>query len=892
MWSAASVVSEWVYSEARRSHDRGALVQLRERDVDIDSVPAPFDAVHCPYVDDTEALLRSVAARVDGAAPVPGPPSPAPTRTLTLLHAHSNDPELPARLAERAAGAGGNPFRVDGARAAATFGTPVDAVRAAYALAETEVAVGIHTGTPTRFEDGFIGMDAQRAARIGAAAAPGQVLVSGSAAALLVDAADVDLVDLGSHRFDGLPRPERLFQAGRPGAQPSFPAVRSLGSVAGLPRQATSFVGRASDLDDVTEAVTGPDARLVTLVGAGGMGKTRLALAVAERVAPSFPDGVYFVPLETATNADDAWGALALALAASGEDEASETVRRALGHSRVLLVLDNLEQLADAGSVVADLLAGCPSVRVLATSRRPVHIAGEQELLLQPLDVDSDAIALFGRQAALVRRGFVVDDGNREDVRAICRALDGLPLAIELAAARLRLLSPSALRARLGDALDVSTGDSTRPDRQRTLRQTIEWSHELLDDDQRTVFRRLGVFPAGAGLDAAEALAGPLDVVESLAELSLVHVVDDEDSQPRIMLLNTTRAFAAEQLKAAGEEDAAYADLVRWCAAQPDPGRDHVVAGLEWLLGDAGRMRADLVEPALGLTSRFVRDAVVSDHARFRLWLRQALAAARDTGAATLARAQALRLHAYEETFEDATAAAEVVTEARAVYDALDDAVRGSDAGRDLGVLLREVEALALWWGGDAAAATEALTTTLAGDVSPALRLDLTNTLGRVRAGVGDTDGALQLEVELARLARAAGHLPLALLSEMNSACSLRELGRPDEALAVMESAVPAFLVESPLPRLLPVAAEDYAAILVDLGRAADAALLWGAAQGARERYDLPAESAQAEETAAVGDLGRARLGDRWEELVADGRDLDLEDTLRDVVGGPTNLTA
>ena len=664
VWSHVSVVSEWVYSEARRSHDRGALVQLRERDVEIDSLPAPFDAVHCPYVDDTEALLRSVAARVNGATVVPSQRSPATTRTLTLLHAHSDDPELPARLAELAAAAGGNPFRVDGPRAAATFGTPADAVRAAYALIEAEVGVGIHTGTPTRFEDGFIGMDAQRAARIGAAAAPGQVLVSGTVSALLVDVADVDLVDLGSHRFEGLPRPERLFQADRPGAHRSFRPVRSLGSVAGLPRQAMSFVGRATDLDDVTPAVTGPDARLVTLVGAGGMGKTRLALAVAERVATAFPDGVYFVPLETATIADDAWAALALALAASGDEETRETVRRTLGHARVLLVLDNLEQLEDAGPVVADLLAGCPSVVVLATSRRPLRVAGEQELLLQPLDVDSDAMALFGRQAALVRRGFVVDDGNREDVRAICRALDGLPLAIELAAARLRLLSPSALRGRLGDALDVGTTDSTRPDRQRTLRQTIEWSHELLDDDQRTVFRRLGIFPAGAGLDAVEALAGPLDVVESLAELSLVHVVDDEDGEPRITLLNTTRAFAAEQLRAAGEEDSAYADLVRWCAAQPDPGSDDVVAGLDWLFGDPGRMGADLVEPALELTSRFVRDAVVSDHARFRRWLAQALAAARDTGAVTLARAQALRLYAYEERFDGPAVAADVVAEA------------------------------------------------------------------------------------------------------------------------------------------------------------------------------------------------------------------------------------
>ena len=175
--------------------------------------------------------------------------------------------------------------------------------------------------------------------------------------------------------------------------------------------------------------------------------------------------------------------------------------------------------------------------------------------------------------------------------------------------------------------------------------------------------------------------------------------------------------------------------------------------------------------------------------------------------------------------------------------------------------------------------------------MSPALRLDLTNTLGRVRAAVGDTDGALELEVELARSARAAGHLPLALLSEMNSACSLRELGRPAEALGVMESAVPAFLIESPLPRLLPVAAEDYAAILVDVGRAADAARLWGAAQGARERYDLPAESAQAEETAAVGDRGRAELGDAWDELVASGRTVDVEEALRATAQRGTSLT-
>ena len=911
LWSASSVGSEWVYSEARRSHDRAALVQLRERGVGIDDLPAPFDTVHCPYVDDVEGLLRAVAARVD-AAGGPRPTPPVTAATLTLLHAGPANAAGRAGFAAICAKRGGHRFAADNGALAAWFESAPDAVRAAVELAAAEpsLGLGLHTGTPTRHEDGFIGLDAQRVARIAAAAADGQVLLSETTAALVTDLPELAVLDLGTHRFAELPRPEHLHQASAPGAPAAFPPIVSLGSVSGLPRQTTSFVGREADLAEVVEALSAPAAGLVTVLGTGGMGKTRLALAVAEQVAPRFADGVYFVPLEHTTTDEGTWAAIAAALGLPETEAAPDGVARALGTRAVLLVLDNLEQLPAAGAVVSRLLDRCPAVRALATSRRPLHVSGEHEIALGPLDLQSDAVARTTRRAALVRRGFRIGADNSDDVLAICRALDGLPLAIELAAARTRLLSPAALRRRLGEALDVTAADGSRPDRQRTLRRTLEWSHDLLDDEQRRVFRLLGVFPAGARLDAVEAVAAaipdpPVDAIaelHALAEACLLAVVDDPRGEPRVHLLNTTREFAREQLSAAGELDAAMAGLARWCHrlfadtqrwTAPSTAEwarrvgipeelGTVRAALEWLFADA---RDDLTDVRLELATRALPYSLGPlAHTQALAWLRAA--ATQDTGASPLSRAEALLALAWESIDADQAASLAWVEEGQTLLRGVDPAELGSGRGLRTRLLGEEMAAVRLARTGNLAAAADLLAALLDEEVPVEQRLELTTTLSGLRAELGDPAAALELERAASATARSIGNLGLALILETNSGCSLRELGRLDEARATMEAAIPLMLSEATPARQLAVSAEDYAAVLVEVGRATDAALLWGAASALRAALGIPMSPAQVTETRAVPELGRATLGSGWDAALARGGALDLASVLDQVVAG------
>jgi predicted ATPase len=390
--------------------------------------------------------------------------------------------------------------------------------------------MGVHTGEPLATEEGYVGIDVHRAARIAAVEHGGQVLVSQSTC----DFAGLDeLRDLGEHRLKDLTAPERIYQLG----DGEFPLLKSLNAT-NLPIAGNPLVGREREVGELM-GLLGDSARLVTVTGPGGTGKTRLGLQVAGESVEAFRGGVFFVPLAGVPEADLVAGTIASTV---GVHDLGE-----LRDRQALLLLDNFEHLLDAAPAVATLLTATPSVKVLATSRAPLRVEGEREYPLDPLP-DDDAIELLTERALAVRPDFAPDEATRE----ICRRLEGLPLAIELAASRLRSLGSSALLERLERRLPLLTsGRRDVPERQRTLRATIEWSYDLLEPEQQRLFARLGVFVTFT-LDAAEAVAGAgLDAVDALVEASLLkHLGGD-----RYLMLETIRELALERLEAGGEGD-------------------------------------------------------------------------------------------------------------------------------------------------------------------------------------------------------------------------------------------------------------------------------------------------------------------------------------------------
>ena len=429
------------------------------------------------------------------------------------------------------------------------FGRPQDAVAAAAdaqrALgsepwpegAAVKVRMGVHTGQPHSVPPKYVGMDVHRTARIMAAGSGGQVLISGATKGLL---GSTDLVDLGRHRLKDLLEPIELYQLVIDGEAPQFPPLKSLGRT-NLPVAPWPLLGRDDELAAIRRMVT-DEARLITLTGPGGTGKTRLALQAAAELSDAFPGGAFFVPLASLRDHAGILPAVAVAVGMRADDE----VVGWLTSTRALLVLDNLEQLPDAADVVA-LLVGGRTV-VLATSRSPLRLSAERELPVMPLGEES-ATELFLSRAAAVGRSLEAD----ETVATVCRRLDNLPLAIELAAAMTRLLPPAALLERLESSLGLLTGGARDlPERQRTLRATIAWSHDLLDEPGRIAFRRLSVFRGSFALDDAEAVTGAtLADIGALVDQSLVVALPSG----RCMVLETLREYARERLDDAAETE-------------------------------------------------------------------------------------------------------------------------------------------------------------------------------------------------------------------------------------------------------------------------------------------------------------------------------------------------
>ena len=435
----------------------------------------------------------------------------------------------------------GDAFFVAFSKASEALAAAADA-RDALRAGPVRVRMGLHTGEPFVTAEGYVGVDVHRAARIAAAGHGGQILVSQPTRDL---AGSDGLRYLGRHRLKDLAGPERIYQFG----DDDFPPLKSL-NTSNLPTQSTELVGREREVADVVTLVR--STRVVTLTGIGGSGKTRVALHAAAELLEDFPDGVWFVSLAAVRDGRLLEPTIAEVIGASGD--LAEWLRQ----KRMLLLLDNLEQLLPtAATVVASLEA-----HVLATSRERLNLSGEYEYPVPPLAVP-DAVALFERRARQFKPGFEADD----DVAEVVRKLDGLPLAIELAAARIKILTTRQIADRVAQSLDLLTGGTRdAPDRQRTLRATVDWSYRLLVDDEQRLFLHLAVFAGGFDLDAAERVSGAaLDDLQALVDKSLIR----QTESGRFFMLQTIREFALEQLRSTADEDetkarhaAHYADVV------------------------------------------------------------------------------------------------------------------------------------------------------------------------------------------------------------------------------------------------------------------------------------------------------------------------------------------
>ena len=738
------------------------------------------------------------------------------------------------------------------------------------------VRMGLHSGEPARHEDGYVGMDVHRAARIAAAAHGGQVVLSDATRQLAQSRlpAGVSVRDLGWHRLKDIEAPERIYQLAVPGLPERFPPLKSLGAQTSLPVPLTPLVGRDGDVEDVRAAVARPEVRLVTLTGTGGVGKTRLALAAAASLVQAFPHGVFFVALAAVRDAEVMWKTIADSLDVASDRPAVEAVTGYLGARPALLVLDNLEQLHGAAAVVADLLAAAPGLVVLATSRRPLHLQGEHEQPVLPLAVPRDtgvevvaasgAARLFVQQAAMVRPGFALTEGNAADITGICGRLDGLPLAIELAASRIRLLAPGALLARLDHSLGLAAADAGRPLRQQTLRSTIAWSYDLLSSDSAEVLRRAGVFAGGCDLDAFAAIAvaadgpgagaDPLQLAADLLDVSLVTVSEGADGEPRVGMLETIRQYAIERLTQAGDLDGTRRRHARYYAAFAERAGEQLsgpahLASLDRLEAEHDNMRAALTwsldTPAAEAAGDGERSAIglrlVQALAQFwyrhghategRRWLERAIELASDDGASLGKMAHWLGVLDAQQG--DLDAALPLLERSLAIWRGLGD--------RDLQA--RELNSLGIThhYLGDLDTARSLLedSVAIARQIGSGFRLAgaLTN-LGHVESDAGNFDRATQVLQEALALDLKHGDTWGVALDQQSLAGVSLRAGRAAEARDLL-SATLGYAASSGDAEFLATTLQMSAAIAADLGDGLRAARLAGAAEGIFQRAGL-----------------------------------------------------
>jgi predicted ATPase/class 3 adenylate cyclase len=597
------------------------------------------------------------------------------------------------------------------------------------------VRMGMHTGEGRLEGDEYFGLDVHRAARIAAAAHGGQVLLSHSTRPLVEQNLPdgVSLRDLGEHRLKDFDEPRRIHQLLFRGLSADFPPLKTLNVPTNLPARLTSFVGRKRELSEITALFD--SARLVTLTGPGGTGKTRLALSVASEVLDRFSDGVFFVELAPITDPQLVPNVIGstLGIGREGQKPFLETLKSELRDRSILIVLDNFEQVIDSSPTVAELLAAALHLKILVTSREPLRIAGEQGFPVPPLQLPDgrgaqdrveelrmvESVALFLQRARSVRPGFDLTPANAAAVTEICTRLDGLPLALELAAARVRLFEPGELLARLDRSLSFLAGGRDVNERQRTLRGAIDWSYDLLAEPEQVVFRRLSVFAGGCTLEAIEAVCladkpglDPIEVISSLHDKSLLRRDEVSRAGLRVSMLETIRQYALEQLEASGEaaelrrrhaafflevaEEGAGSlpgpDQQRWFDTL-DRDLDNFRAVISWAI-DSGE-----AEDGLRVASALERFWLFRNHLKEGRRHLERLLAMPPEGQSGAVRAAAISTAAYIATFQgDYGASTPMAHEALAIYRELGD---HSGVGEQLG---------SIGWGtimADPAAATE-----------------------------------------------------------------------------------------------------------------------------------------------------------------------------------------
>jgi predicted ATPase len=738
----------------------------------------------------------------------------------------------------------------------------------AQAALAVPVRMGIHTGTPLLTGEGYVGGDVHRAARIAAAGHGGQVLVSASAAAL-VDAGR--LRDLGEHRLKDLSMPERLFQLG----DGEFPPLRTLYRT-NLPIPATPFLGRAEELVQVQELLGREAVRLLTLSGAGGSGKTRLALQAAAAAADEYPQGVWWVPLAPLQDAGEVAPAAVRALGGGG------SLAELVGDRRILLLLDNFEHVVGAAVEVAALLAECPRVDVMVTSREWLRVRGEVTYDV-PVLARSDARELFLARTPSAQTS---SDGD-ELVDQLCARLDDLPLAIELAAARMSLLTPGQLLDRLGGGTDVLRGGRDSETRQRTLRATIEWSYELLDAGERRLLAALSVFRGGWTLAAAERVcAADIDQLQSLVEKSLVRRWESG----RFGMLETIREFASEQLPA-NDRDRLLRGLFDYLTElfetanvgrhDPPTGEPQVVlaqmerpnvdTALAWAV-EHGEARAGLA--LLRLLELYW---ATNDPLGGRERVDRLLAAAGDrVPPDVLGSALRLRGTSFDMTGQTDRSGPEF-ERAAAIFRSIGDEVEATH-------LMHRVASAALHEG-DVDRAVSLASEVLELDRLQGRRRDeaiALNTLARAAFAQGDLEEGIRLGYESAAVAESVGFIwwKAVTLGEVGECLLVAgDIGRAAEALlAGIE-----ILARVDDRVNLPIILAAVAALAARQGNADRAGRLWGAVETAAEQEPRPTTTAALAEYAPYLDAVRGDVFDRASER---GRSLSIAEAVAELLAG------
>jgi predicted ATPase/class 3 adenylate cyclase len=694
---------------------------------------------------------------------------------------------------------------------------------------EVRVRMGVHVGEPLLVDGHYVGLDVHRAARISSAAHGAQVIVSAPVRDRLdgETSDDFGFADLGEHRLKDLAEPERLLQLTAPGLEEQFPPIRSLSPPTNLPHRVRALVGREREVEELRTMLTGPSARLVTITGPGGTGKTRLAVATAHGLLEDFAHGAFLVDLTQVHDADRVVPAVAgaLGLVIEGGQPAVDVVAAHIVDRRILLVLDNFEHVVDGAHVLARLVRACPRLHVLVTSRRVLSLEDEQEYPLAPMQLPvspsledvrrSESGRLFEERAQLSRPEFELNDDNAAAVAELCRLLDGLPLAIELAAAWTKLLAPVALLERLGDRLVQLTADSRDlPERHRSLRSTIAWSYDLLSAEEQQQFSDLAVLRGGGRLDGVEAVCSDggdaLALLTSLVDHSLVRLREDDDGQSRFIMLETLREYADERLREhpdrAAEVERRHGDFyaevcleARRAALDGRPDyapitrdEDNVRAALTYWLeraGDDPEAADHALQVTGGIGSYWYQHSQAAEGSD---WLQRALDAARKQGllsSPTEMEADALRwLGVLAEQQLDFGRSRMLLEQSMALYDELGNASRVAACLNSLGVVARS--------SGDVVRAEELLLEAVRIRRERNEDLALTsslNNLGIIYLDRGDCERALEIFTENLARDRANNDEWGAACTSLNLAVAHLAAGSPDEAQPLIRSCLTSY---------------------------------------------------------------------------------------------------